>query len=161
MNVKTTFQQMSDYLTPAKFKLPILLSAMGAPLLAIVEKYIFSDWEFLFFLFVLMFLDTATGIWKHWLKGTVSSQGFGGVIVKTIVYGVFLIVIHVFVSFPKKPLVAELLVWLENVGYLAIIVREGISIIENLEAIKPGLIPKWLTKRLKDFDEHGNIPAEK
>lgn len=159
MQTKQLITQISDYFEPAKMKLPLLLSAIGVPFITLFEKYIFSDWEFLFFLFVLVSLDTATGMWKHWMRGTVSSQGFGGVIVKTAVYGVFLIVLHVFVSFPKKPLITDLFVWLENFGYGAIIVREGISIVENLNAIKPGLIPVWLTKRLKDFDETGKLPT--
>jgi hypothetical protein len=36
-------------------------------------------------------------------------------------------------------------------------VRETISIGENIEAIQPGTLPKWLVKRLKDFDDDGQI----
>jgi hypothetical protein len=44
--------------------------------------------------------------------------------------------------------------------YAALLVRESISIIENIGAIKPDLLPKWILKRLKSFDDKGQFQIE-
>jgi hypothetical protein len=39
-------------------------------------------------------------------------------------------------------------------------VREGISIVEKIGALKPNLLPVWILKRLKHFDENGKFQDE-
>jgi toxin secretion/phage lysis holin len=157
MNIKSTMHAFHHYVIPAKMKLPLLLAAIWLPILGIIEKYLFSDWDFLVFLFIVIALDTVTGVWKHFKKGTVSSQGFGGVIIKTIIYGMFLILVHALVSFPNKPAAAQDIAdLLELFGYSGMIFREGLSVIENIEEIRPKTFPSWLIKRLKNFDENGD-----
>ncbi len=146
-----------EQVEPVKFKLPILGALIIAPAIDVFGKYVFADWEFLIFLSVLVLLDTVTGFVKAWVRGKVSSQGFTGVILKGFVYGVFVVIIHILQTFSDKPLVIAAFDWIGTLGYAAVIVREAISIIENLGAIKPGLIPSWILKRLKDFDEDGKI----
>jgi len=94
---------------------------------------------------------------KAWKRGTVSSQGFTGVMLKVFVYGAFVIVLHGLESFSEKAAVQMAFDWVGTLGYAAVLVREAISIIENLGAIKKGLIPEWILAKLKDFDEDGNI----
>ena len=36
-------------------------------------------------------------------------------------------------------------------------VREAISIVENIGEIKPDLLPAWVLSRLKKFDESGQF----
>jgi toxin secretion/phage lysis holin len=146
-----------EQVEPAKFKLPLLGALIIAPVIDVFGKYVFADWEFLIFLSVMVFLDTFTGFVKAWIKGTVSSSGFTGVILKGFVYGVFVIIIHILQCFSNKPLVIAAFDWVGTLGYAAVIVREAISIIENLGAIKPNLIPSWILKRLKDFDKDGKV----
>lgn len=146
-----------EQVEPAKFKLPILGALIIAPVIDVFGKYVFADWEFLIFLSLMVLLDTVTGFVKAWVRGKVSSQGFTGVILKGFVYGVFVVIIHILQTFSDKPLVIAAFDWIGTLGYAAVIVREAISIIENLGAIKPGLIPSWILKRLKDFDEDGKI----
>jgi phage-related holin len=143
---------MDNYLSLAKLKLPFLCAAIFAPALSIIEKYLFSDWEFLIFLFILVGLDTVTGIWKHYKLKTISSSGFSGFFTKVIVYCVFLIVVHVMGNFTDNKIALAALDWVEQVAYGSLIVRESISIIENLGVIHPGLIPTAILKRLKQYD---------
>ena len=140
---------------PIKFKLPIIGALIFTPLIEVFGKYLFSDWEFLIFLTLLIVLDTITGFVKALKRGQVSSEGFTGIILKVFVYGVFVIILHILQSFSDKPLVISTFDWIGTGGYAAVMVRESISIIENLGAIKPNLIPTWILKKLKDFDETG------
>jgi hypothetical protein len=48
----------------------------------------------------------------------------------------------------------------EDLCYAALVVREAISIIENLGVIKPGLIPLWILKRLKQYDNEGTFKGD-
>lgn len=54
----------------------------------------------------------------------------------------------------------EVFDWFRTFICTALLVREGISIVENLNKIKPGLIPKIITKYLKEFDEKGIYKKE-
>ena len=144
-----------NQIEPIKFKLPIIGALIFTPLIELFGKYVFADWEFLIFLTLLIVLDTITGFVKALKRGQVSSEGFTGIILKVCVYGVFVIILHVLQSFSDKPLVIATFDWIGTGGYAAVMVRESISIIENLGAIKPNLIPTWILKKLKDFDETG------
>jgi toxin secretion/phage lysis holin len=147
---------LAEQISPLKFKAALIAAVFIAPILEAFGKFVFDDWQFLIFLAVMVSLDTVTGVVKAWKRGEVSSNGFTGVILKVFVYGVFVIVLHVLSSFSDKDLVRAAFDWVGTFGYAAVIVRESISIIENLGAIKSGLIPAWILKRLKDFDENGH-----
>lgn len=148
---------ISEQFTVAKFKLPMLCAALLLPVFDFFKEYIFNDWKFLVFLTVLIVADTVAGVVKAWKMGVVSSQGFTGVMLKVFVYGTFVIVLHVLGHFSDKPAVTVAFDWVGTLGYAAVLVRESISIIENLGAIKPGLIPAWILAKLKDFDDTGNV----
>ena len=132
-------------------------AAILAFLKAVVEKYLFSDWQFLYFLLVIIFLDTALGVWKNLKTKTLSSRGFAGFFEKITLYAVFLIVTHVLVSFKIADSQLPVFAWIDDVFYSAIIVREIISVIENIGAIKPDLIPAWILAYLKKFDTSGKL----
>lgn len=153
-------QQLHDLTDASKYKIPIILAAFMAPMVGMFEKYVFSDWEFLGFLIVIVAIDTATGLWKAVVLKRANSTDFGGFIIKVVVYGLFLAVIHIIVAFPKSPLAKEIFAWVDDLGYSALIVRESISIIENLGVIKPNLIPTWILRRLKEYDETGKFKTQ-
>ena len=125
-----------------------------------IEKYLFADWQFIGSLIVLVVLDTITGIWKHWTHNTISSKGFGQFCKKLILYGCVLIVTHTLVSFRVKGEPNLVFGWIDTIVYSAIIVREALSIFENVAAIYPDLLPKWLLKKLRDFDSTGHYQHE-
>ena len=82
----------------------------------LVETYVFSDWQFIGSLIVLVILDTVTGAWKHWHKGTISSRGFGEFCKKLILYGCVLIVTHTLISFRVRGEVNVLFGWIDTVS---------------------------------------------
>lgn len=114
--------------------------------------YVFSDWEFVKWLAVLMVVDTALGIIKHWFTKDISSKGYGMVGKKLIVYSAVMILAHVLSNFTVKNLPVTTLQWFGSFGCTVLMVREGLSIIENIEAILPGFFPKSIVSRLKDFN---------
>lgn len=133
-------------------KMTILIALPVAPFLEIFEKYVFGDWEFVKFLIVLMIIDTALGFVKHWIAHDVSSKAWGMIGKKLIVYSSVMALSHVLASFVIAGSVVDSFVWFRYFACSALMVREGISIIENCEEITPGFMPVWIIKRLKGFN---------
>ncbi|MES2386476.1 MAG: phage holin family protein [Bacteroidota bacterium] len=106
------------------------ISVCLSPLIKWIEIYVFSDWQFLNFLLVIICLDTALGVWAAIRGFRVSSYAFSAIFKKLIIYFTILVLIHILCHF--------------------IMVREGWSIGENLNLIRPGLFPKWLSQHLAD-----------
>lgn len=138
-------------------KLTICASAAWATISPFINKYVFSDWDFLPFIVILVIVDTVTGIWKSVKKNDFSSYAFGAVLTKVILYALYFVVIHNLTNFSQNDFVITLFTWVQQLGYAAIIVREAVSIIENMGIISPGLIPKWILKRLRQFDKDGKF----
>lgn len=131
-----------------------------APLTQMIETYLFADWQFLKFLLVLIALDTMLGVAWAWRTKTVSSRTFSRLLTKLFVYVAFLVLIHVLCHFTVEGVRSGLFAWLTSLAYGAILIREGISILENLVRLSPGTLPAWLVARLKAMDEQGKITDE-
>ncbi|WP_273210806.1 phage holin family protein [Runella zeae] len=134
----------------------ILLSIVKT-VLDFVEIYLFNDWPFLWSLLVLVHVDTVLGFWKSAKNRTVSSRGFAGYFEKLGSYAAFLILTHVLITFPIEGTPTKIFAWINNVFYSAIMVREAISIVENIGAIKEGIIPTWILAYLKKYDASGKL----
>lgn len=133
-----------------------LLSATGYPVMKFVEKYVFNDWQFLVFLVVVVGVDTVLGFWKNWRYHTLSSAGFSKLFTKILIYGSVLVLTHVLTRFTIGGEANTIFSWFDTVMYSAIMVREAISIVEKVGAISPGILPRWILKRLQAFDNSGN-----
>lgn len=127
-------------------------TAAYAAFLHFVGEYIFSDWQFAAFLITLIAIDTFVSVLRHWQLRTVSSLGFAKLFLKVIVYSCFLITIHVLTNFTVSGEREMFFTWIDDFAYSAIIVREAISILENISLLYPGLIPAWIVKRLERFN---------
>jgi len=123
-----------------------------APIIQFINKYVFSDWEFLKFLFVICSVDTILGFLKAMKYREVSSKGFAMVFKKIMVYTSVLIVTHVLMNFTINNKGLILFGWFDSVIFSAIVVREAISIFENIASIDPTLIPASILKYLKQFN---------
>ena len=114
-----------------------------------IQMYVVGECHWVVYLATLMTLDTVLGFVKHWITHTVSSKGWGDIGIKLIVYTSVLILGHALgvVEHAAGGHPAQLS-WFKTFSCIFLIVREAISIIENIEEIKPGFFPKWLVKRL-------------
>lgn len=133
----------------------ILIGISLTPIFQYIKKYIFNDWEFLNWIFILIILDSFTGIWKAWKQKEVSSKGFAQVIKKIMIYCIFLIVVHILEFFTVKSKMNSVFGWIDNLAYSTLIVREAISIFENLAIIAPNIFPIKILEKLKYFNKDG------
>ena len=122
--------------------------------------YIFSDWEFVRYLVVAMVLDTALGFIIHWRNRDLSSKAYGMIAKKLITYSAALILANVVTNFKVYGQPVDALTWFGHFVCVMLMVRETLSIIENIEDICPGFFPKSIITRLKDFDSitGGKLP---
>ena len=125
----------------------------------IIETYLFSDFEFLIWLFILICLDTLTGMIYSWREKTFSSFGFSKVIIKVILYAIALIVVNVLQNFKIGGVEIAVFDWIDYFLLTAMVLREAISIFENIARIEPALLPKWIVAHLKAFDTNLNQKA--
>ncbi len=105
-----------------------------------------------------MMLDTALGFTKHYIAHDLSSKAWGQVARKIMVYACALILSHVLSSFRVAGHNVEAFLWFRYFACSALMVRESLSIIENVEEIAPGFFPKAIITKLKGFD---NITGQK
>ena len=121
-----------------------------SPFVAYAEKYIFSDWEFLNFLFVMICADTMSGLIKAATQKNINSRAMGGMFNKIIVYFLALITTHNLSSFGGHAS-GLMFGWMNAVVYSAIMVREAVSIFENISIVQPDIFPKRLLAYLQQF----------
>lgn len=152
--IRETRSYLSSFIAPALVALPL------SWMLELFERYIFADWEYVRYLVVFMTLDTLISWWHHLRVKDLSSRGFARLFTKLIVYAVLLIIAHGFASYTIGGEQLEPLKWFRAFICSALLVRESISIVENLNKIRPGLIPPIITKHLKDFDEKGKCDKD-
>lgn len=148
---------LNSMLTNISDKYFFMISATFAGIKAVADTYIFSDWQFVLFLLIMIVVDTALGTYKAWKKKTLESRAYARLFEKILLYGCVLVMSHVLIRFPISGTATGLFDWADDVLYCAIMVREAISIVENVGEIKPDLLPKWVLGRLKKFDESGQF----
>lgn len=127
-------------------------SPLWSLLSSTLKKYVFDDVEYLKFLGVVIICDTTLGLYKAWKEHRISSKGFSMVINKFVVYSAALITTHVLEHYTIRGKTNIVFGWLDSVVFCAIMAREAISIFENISILQPGLFPKWILKRLSQFD---------
>jgi len=134
--------------------LDILQAALTAsPWALLIRQYLFDDWEFAGFLLTLLVVDTAIGVLRSWRSRQVSSRAFSRIFLKMLVYMALLVLAHVMTNFTVHGKVNVVFQWFDTFIYCAMMAREALSVLENLAAIEPSLVPKVLLKRLAQFSE--------
>lgn len=135
----------------------VMLAAALGGVKAVFEQYIFSDWQFAYFLIIIIAVDTVLGTYKAWKSKSLESRAYGRLFEKVLLYGCVLIMTNVLVTFTISGVATGMFNWLDDALYCGIMVREAISIVENVAEIKPDLLPAWVVRRLKKFDESGKL----
>lgn len=140
------------------FYIPIVVAVPITPIMGYFEKYVFGDWMFLNYLVVLIVLDTLIGFVYHIMKKDFSIEGFEKILIKLICYGCALIVAHNLSSFKVLGSPVSGFEWFRVTICAALMVREGLSIINNIQKIYPDILPPRIRKYLKYYDDNGDFP---
>jgi phage-related holin len=140
-----------------KYKLPIAIGALFTAIKELFGVYIFTEWHIAGFVFVAVGVDTLTGVWRAAKRKQINSAAYGRIIEKVILYFLCMVLAHVLTNFTSEPGFAEHLRWVRYAVYFTLISREVLSSVENIEAIRPGTFPEWLTIRLKKAHDTGDI----
>lgn len=149
----------------AEFTAPMLIaSGLFATVLGWIDKYLFTEWEFLLWMTILVVFDTATGMFAAWRQDRISSKKMVGVPIKIGIYGVSLSVTHIMSAsiISKMPdmtheAATDIAQYFDCAVYCFMMFREALSINENLGKVGMAFLPKFLMKKMQDFDEKGNF----
>ncbi len=132
-----------------------IICAAPATIAVQVLKYIYQDWEFAKWIAIAIVIDTLVSMVKHWILHDFASEEFWkGFAKKIFVYIMLLVASNLLVNFTVQNHTIGTTAWLGEYLCVAMLIREVISIIENTNAIMP-ICPKWVLKRLKDYNENG------
>ena len=137
-------------------KLP-MISLVSLPLSIVADcsRYLYQDWEFAKWIAVAVILDTVLGVIKHLLHKDASSESFLSKFGKKIaVYIVLLILSNVLTNYTVQGSIIGPTQWIGTYLCVFMMVREGFSCVENIQAIYP-IFPTSFIRRLKDFNDKG------
>lgn len=134
-----------------------MISIISLPLSIVADfsRYIYQDWEFAKWIGVAVVVDTILGVWKHFLHRDVSSESFFSKFGKKIVIYIFLLILsNVLANCTVNGSAIGATQWISTYLCVFMMVREGFSCVENIQAIYP-IFPTSFVRRLKDFNEKG------
>ena len=137
---------MSKYLLSAIVAIPFSW-------LAEALRYVYQDWEFAKWIALAVVLDTVLGLVKAWMKKDISSEEFWQKFSKKIfAYICLLILSNIMQNYTVNGSNVGATEWVGSYLCTFMLVREAISILENVNAITP-IVPKWVLDRMRDFTE--------
>lgn len=154
-SLKNQIPGITHFLEAAAWKFAVVGSTIITGFQAIVNHYILNHSEWIQAIMMAVACDTITGVWKSLENRKFSSYRLGAVFTKIILYA---LLIRVFMDVEQIPSVIAKA--FAQMGYGTILVRETLSLVENVEAIRPGTFPKWFVKRLDDFDNTGKLKTK-
>lgn len=132
-----------------------LISAIPCTIATQIMKYVYQDWEYAKWIGIAILIDTLVSLIKHWIMKDVSSEEFWNKFSKKIfVYIILLILSNLLANYTVNGHLVGSTQWMAEYLCVFMMIREAISILENINAIMP-IVPTWLLKRLKDFNEKG------
>lgn len=134
-----------------------LVGLVLSPFMVFVERYVFSDWNFLIFLGVLITVDTFLGTGYAIKSGAFAPRKFTGLLVKGVVYGSILIIGHIFENFQVSGNPMDGGYYLKVIFYTGILIVEATSIIKNIGKFSKRLVPAFILKRFEGFNETGDF----
>lgn len=123
-------------------------------------KYVFNDWDFVGFLFVLVLGDTVFGIIRSIKQNGFRSLSFSEaekLLIKVFLYFGVLVLSHVMGSFTVHGKVNTMYTWIDSVLYGYIITKESFSLAKNINGIKPAYVPDFFMDRLAKFEKTGKL----
>ena len=129
-------------------------------LMEYVEIYIFQDWGFVKYLFIMVFLDTILGVRRSIIQKTFYWRNLNGLKDKLIVYISILVLVHVMTSFTVNDETVTWFSWLRISVFSGLMAKEGFSSLKNIAATNKSYVPVWLLKRFEEWDKTGKFKLD-
>lgn len=144
-----------------KAKVIALVAAAPFTLGAELLRYVYQDWEFARWIAMAIVLDTLLGMVKAIMHKDLSSDEFWHKFWKKIVgYLALMILSNILTNYTVGGQVVGATQWIGTYLCSYMLIREAISVLENVNAIIP-IAPKWLLECMKDFNEKGEYINKK
>lgn len=134
-----------------------IISTISVPLSAIadISRYFYQDWEFAKWIGAAVAIDTILGIAKHIIHKDASSEDFWTKFLKKIVaYIALMILSNILTNYTVQGSVVGATQWMGAYLCTFMIVREAISVLENVNAIVR-IVPRSFIRRFRDFNDKG------
>lgn len=147
-------ERIFHFLADGKSAAAAMIGIAISPFVALLETYVFGDMATIWFLFVLVGIDTALGVRLAIRNRDLSSAAFARVLDKLLVYLSLLAAAFAVAGMggaDTNSLMFHALRWLV-VSY--IFVREFLSIVEKAHKLGVGL-PDWIVQPLRDYAARG------
>lgn len=138
-----------------------LFGALPCTIAVNLLQYVYRDWEFAKWIFIAVVVDTVVSLVKHWIIKDLSSEDFWVKFSRKIfVYICLLILSNLLTNYTVNGHLVGSTQWIGEYLCVYMLIREAISILENVNAVMP-IVPVWLLRRLKDFNEKGEYINKK
>ncbi len=125
-----------------------------------IEMYVFQDWGFVKYLFIMVFLDTILGVRRSIIQKTFYWRNLNGLKDKLIVYISILVLVHVMTSFTVNDETVTWFSWLRISVFSGLMAKEGFSSLKNIAATNKSYVPVWLLKRFEEWDKTGKFKLD-
>lgn len=131
------------------------ITAVPLTALSNISAYLMQDWEFARWVAVLIVIDTFLSVVKHFVFKDVSSDEFWkGFFRKIVCYLALMMLSNVLAHYTVDGQAVGSTEWMSKYLCVFMIVREAISIMENINAIYP-MFPENVLRKFRDFDDDG------
>lgn len=126
-----------------------------------INKYVYNDWQFVTYLYILVFMDIATGMLYEYKNHNALGDTIRGGVINCALYAAILITLNTLMRFTIGGKEQDSFSWVNSVVLSLLIVHEAGSVFTNFAKIKPGVIPVSVLKRLSGFDSETGESLDK
>ncbi len=137
------------------------LTICNIPVYALIEKYVFKDWEILGYAVVALGIDIACRILADFMRNNVNENVFKEIILKISVVATGLILTHVLSGVVTRSNMQDAIKYFQLFCYTSIFVYLTISWSESVYFLSKGKFPPlFIRKRLKNFNDTGKFNTD-
>jgi phage-related holin len=126
-----------------------------AALAYLQAKGLIPDGSLILGVVLMVTIDTITGIWAATKREEkLRSKRMARVVTKLVLY--LLLLEAITIASMLLP-ASDIRDWVQAVPVTALFMVELWSITENVNVIRPGLIPRWIQRKLQDYNDDGKM----
>lgn len=113
-----------------------------------IDKYLIADWEYIGYLFPLVFINFVLAWVIHWKKNPWSLPKGERLVIKTILYLLLVWALALTSNYTINGVHPTVLDWVDDVVFTSMMVRELASIAKKSTVLLPGFIPQSVIDKI-------------